>query len=365
MEPLAVELQNVSKSYSSYQAIQQIDLQIRKGEFFSLLGPSGCGKTTTLRLIAGFEEPTSGKVFIDGKPVVGVPAYRRNVNTVFQNYSLFPHLSIFENVAFGLRRRRLPEADVRKRTTQALDMVHLSEKSSGRPQDLSGGQQQRVALARALVNEPAVLLLDEPMAALDSKLRKEMRGELKRLQKSLQLTFILVTHDQEEALTLSDRLAVVNAGRIEQVCEPREVYERPSTRFVAEFIGTSNFLPVEVRQVVNGKTQVQGQGGAFWVPTRPGFGAGDQAELSLRPERLWLSAQAGEEGQNALQGSLTEIVFMGPITRFVVRLQGGTSLLAERQNDESLPFQVGDAVWVHWDAAAGSLLQLDKQGAEH
>lgn len=360
METLAVELKNVSKSYSSYQAIRDVNLAIRKGEFFSLLGPSGCGKTTTLRLIAGFEEPNSGEVSIDGASVRGVPAYRRNVNTVFQNYSLFPHLSIFENVAFGLRRRKLQESEIRRKVTHALEMVHLTEKSAGRPQDLSGGQQQRVALARALVNEPAVLLLDEPMAALDSKLRKEMRSELKRLQKSLNLTFILVTHDQEEALTLSDRLAVMNGGRIEQVCEPREVYERPQTRFVAEFIGTANFLPVQIRQVVNGKTQVDSQGGAFWVPTREGLAAGDAAELSLRPERLWLSGAAAE-GQNSLPGQVQEVVFMGPITRFLVRLESGPLLLAERQNDEQLPFQPGDSVHVNWDPQAGSLIHSEPQ----
>lgn len=358
MEPFAVELLQVSKVYTSYQALHRIDLAIQKGEFFSLLGPSGCGKTTTLRLIAGFEEPTTGEVRIDGVSVQGLPAYRRNVNTVFQSYSLFPHLSIFENVAFGLRRSNVPNAEIARRVTDALAMVQLSDKSRGKIQELSGGQQQRVALARALVNRPAVLLLDEPMAALDSKLRKEMRGELKRLQKTLGITFILVTHDQEEALTLSDRLAVVNKGRIEQVCEPREVYERPASRFVAEFIGTANFLPVKVTQISNGKTQVVGSGGSFWVASRSGFSPGDQAELSLRPERLWLSKEPDAQ-HNSLSGTVSEAIFMGPVTRFMVQLACGQQLLTEKQNLEESNFHTGDNVYVLWDSDSGSLLQTE------
>ena len=355
MDPYAVELLRVSKSYRNYQALFGIDLQIRKGEFFSLLGPSGCGKTTTLRLVAGFEEPTQGEVRIDGQAVAGLPAYRRNVNTVFQSYSLFPHLSIFENVAFGLRRSKVAESEIARRVDEALAMVHLSEKSRGRVQELSGGQQQRVALARALVNQPAVLLLDEPMAALDSKLRKEMRSELKRLQKSLGITFVLVTHDQEEALTLSDRLAVMNAGKVEQVCEPREVYERPASRFVAQFIGTANFLPVKVLEINNGRTRVEGEDGQFWVVTRPGFTVGDPAELSLRPERLWLSKEA-EVDHNSLQGVVSETIFMGPVTRYLVRLSNGHQLLTEKQNLENSAFATGDQVQVHWDADSGALL---------
>ncbi len=355
MDPYAVELLRVSKTYKSYQALFGIDLQIRKGEFFSLLGPSGCGKTTSLRLIAGFEEPTAGEVRIDGQAVAGLPAYRRNVNTVFQSYSLFPHLSIFENVAFGLRRRKVEQSEIVRRVDEALAMVHLSDKSKGRTHELSGGQQQRVALARALVNQPAVLLLDEPMAALDSKLRKEMRSELKRLQKSLGITFVLVTHDQEEALTLSDRLAVMNAGRVEQVCEPREVYERPATRFVAEFIGTANFLPVTVREVSNGRTRVDSEDGQFWVTSRPGLQIGDAAELSLRPERLWLDKASSAE-HNSLDGTVAEAIFMGPVTRYVVKLKNGQQLLTEKQNLEESTFQAGDPVCVHWEAASGALL---------
>ena len=361
MDPFAVELLQVSKCYSDYQAIYSLDLQIRKGEFFSLLGPSGCGKTTTLRLIAGFEEPTTGQVFIDGISVKGLPAYRRNVNTVFQSYSLFPHLSLFENVAFGLRRSGVEGDQIKRRVGEALEMVQLTDKSKGRVQELSGGQQQRVALARALVNRPAVLLLDEPMAALDSKLRKEMRGELKRLQKTLGITFVLVTHDQEEALTLSDRLAVINQGRLEQVCQPREVYERPASRFVAEFIGSVNFLPVQVKQIVNGRTEVEGDSGAFWVTSRSGFAVGDRAELSVRPERLSLSREAGSQG-NSLPGTVVETVFMGPVTRFLVQPGDGQMLMVEKQNLDSLDFHPGDSVYVIWDADSGSLLPTEATG---
>jgi spermidine/putrescine transport system ATP-binding protein len=361
LDPFAVELLQVSKSYSSYQALHSLDLQIHKGEFFSLLGPSGCGKTTTLRLIAGFEEPSAGEVRIDGTSVKGLPAYQRNVNTVFQSYSLFPHLNIFENIAFGLRRRNVPEPEVLKRVGEALELVQLSDKSKGRVQELSGGQQQRVALARALVNRPAVLLLDEPMAALDSKLRKEMRGELKSLQKSLGITFVLVTHDQEEALTLSDRLAVMNRGRLEQICAPREVYERPASRFVAEFIGTVNFLPVKVKQMSNGRTEVEGEDGCYWVTTRPGFAVGDRAELSVRPERLWLSKEPSQE-VNHLSGTVSEAIFMGPVTRFLVRRANGQQLLTEVQNLTESHFNAGDAVYVLWDEDSGSLLQAEATG---
>jgi spermidine/putrescine transport system ATP-binding protein len=356
VNPLAVELLQVSKSYKSYQALYDLSLGIERGEFFSLLGPSGCGKTTTLRLIAGFEEPTAGQVKIDGQSVAGLPAYRRNVNTVFQSYSLFPHMSIFENVAFGLRRRGMAKAEVKQKVGKSLEMVHLSDKIGGRIQQLSGGQQQRVALARALVNEPAVLLLDEPMAALDSKLRKDMRSELKRLQKSLGITFVLVTHDQEEALTMSDRLAVMQAGRLEQVCQPREIYDSPATRFVAEFIGHSNFLPVKVQQICNGRTQVEGQAGNFWVRTHASLVAGDAAEVSLRPERLEISLSQPQEGSNVLTGTVTEIVFMGAVTRYRIALHHGQEVFSEQQSGEGLEPVAGQSVYLSWQAEAGSLV---------
>ena len=369
MDNPAVRLSQVSKFYNKTLALDCIDLEIRRGELFSLLGPSGCGKTTTLRLIAGFEEPSSGLVEIAGKSVVGKPAYQRDVNTVFQSYSLFPHLSVSENVAFGLRRKGCAESDIAVRVRDALEMVQMTHLSSRKPKELSGGQQQRVALARALINRPQVLLLDEPMAALDSKLRKEMRSELKRLQRESGITFVLVTHDQEEALTLSDRLAVVNLGRIEQVCSPREIYDYPKTRFVASFIGTANFLPVRVDQIVNGRTRVETQGGALWVPSKSELNPGDRADLTVRPERIGLSRTAsgvpiqGTDERNAIHGKIVETSFMGPVTRYQVDLGAGVSLVAERQSSFLEEVGVGDEVEVSWEIQSGSLLDPAKEEA--
>jgi len=242
----AIELVGVEKQFASVagdvRAVEHVDLRIDEGEFFSLLGPSGCGKTTTLRMIAGFEEPTNGQILLHGRDMVGVPPYRRDVNMVFQQYALFPHMDVFENVAFGLRRKKVPKDEIRRRVTETLQLVELEGREKRRPRQLSGGQQQRVALARALVNRPRALLLDEPLGALDLKLRQAMQLELKRIQREVGITFVYVTHDQEEALTMSDRLVVMNAGRIEQLGSPRELYERPGTRFVANFIGTSNIV---------------------------------------------------------------------------------------------------------------------------
>ncbi len=242
----AIELVGVEKEFTAgghdVRAVEHVDLRIAEGEFFSLLGPSGCGKTTTLRMIAGFEEPTSGQILLHGRDMVGVPPFRRDVNMVFQQYALFPHMDVFENVAFGLRRKKVDKDEIRRRVAEALALVELEGREKRKPRQLSGGQQQRVALARALVNRPRALLLDEPLGALDLKLRQAMQLELKRIQREVGITFVYVTHDQEEALTMSDRLVVMNAGRIEQLGSPRELYEHPATRFVANFIGTSNIL---------------------------------------------------------------------------------------------------------------------------
>src|SRR6266851_530624 len=244
-----VELLGTSKVFGTTPAVRDLTLQIERGIFFSLLGPSGCGKTTTLRLIAGFEQPTAGRLLIRGAEMAGLPPYRRDVNTVFQSYALFPHMSVADNIAYGLRQRHISRAEIRRRVGEALEMVRLVGGEARRPNQLSGGQQQRVALARALVNRPTVLLLDEPLSALDLKLRKEMQAELKALQHTVGITFIYVTHDQEEALTLSNRIAVMNAGRLEQEGTPEEVYEYPQTRFVADFIGLTNFIPGTVRAI--------------------------------------------------------------------------------------------------------------------
>ena len=293
-------------------AVDRVDLDVRDGEFFSMLGPSGSGKTTTLRMIAGFEQPTAGRILLHGRDVTGVPPFDRDVNTVFQDYALFPHLSVADNVAYGLMVRKVPKAERSKRVADALRMVRLEGYDKRKPAQLSGGQRQRVALARALVNRPRVLLLDEPLGALDLKLREEMQIELKSIQQQVGITFIYVTHDQEEALTMSDRIAVFNAGRIEQLGSPAEVYERPKTRFVAGFVGTSNLLTGGVAQAVLGRA------GTF----------------TIRPEKIHLQdrevAVAGDE--TGATGVVQDVVYVGPDTRFVVALDAGTTLVVTQQN---------------------------------
>ncbi len=363
MDDWVVELRGVTRQFITRQfgtvkAVDHINLGIRRGEFFSLLGPSGCGKTTTLRLIAGFEEPDNGQVFINGEDVSVLPPFKRKVNTVFQRYALFPHLDVFENIAFGLRRSGTPDDVIEKKVRESLDLVRLSNMERRHVQSLSGGQQQRVALARALVNEPEVLLLDEPMAALDQKLRREMQFELKRIQKTTGITFILVTHDQEEALTMSDSVAVLNTGHVEQLGTPRDIYDQPSSRFVAEFMGTSNFLPVRVSCVKNGRTTVKLSDLEFLVPSRHDLQEGCAAEISIRPERLRLTREADASG-NSMPGRVTDAVFMGACTRFTVEVDGKRTLTAEHQNLAHTPypdFTPGDQVWVNWGHSSATLL---------
>jgi putative spermidine/putrescine transport system ATP-binding protein len=308
----AVRLEGVEKRYGDVVAVAGIDLDVRDGEFFSMLGPSGSGKTTTLRMIAGFELPTAGRIRLHGEDVTGVPPFDRDVNTVFQDYALFPHMSVGENVAYGLTVRKVPRAERVQRVSEALRMVRLEGYDARKPNQLSGGQRQRVALARALVNRPRVLLLDEPLGALDLKLREEMQIELKAIQQAVGITFIYVTHDQEEALTMSDRLAVFRDGRIEQVGAPAEVYERPATRFVAGFVGTSNLLTGAVAATVVG---------------RPGT-------FTVRPEKIRIAepdAPVGPEEIGA-PGHIRDVVYVGPDTRYVVTLDAGTDLVVTQQN---------------------------------
>jgi len=303
---------------------------VASGEFFSLLGPSGCGKTTTLRLIAGFEQPTSGRILLDGVDVSDMPPHRRNVNTVFQSYALFPFLSVFDNVAFGLRHQKVGKAELKRRVDEALDLVDMTSFAKRRPGQLSGGQQQRVALARALVLNPAVLLLDEPLGALDAKLRRSLKIELKALQERVGITFLYVTHDQEEALTMSDRLAVMNAGRIVQIGSPREVYEEPADNYVADFLGAANLMEVEV--VSAGALRV----GDFALTSHRCEATTGTAHAVIRPERVRIE-EHGSAGENRVPAMVERVVFLGSATEVLLRLAPGIALEALMQNDGSRP----------------------------
>ncbi|MGI8505625.1 MAG: ABC transporter ATP-binding protein [Solirubrobacteraceae bacterium] len=325
-----VELRSLTKRFDEALAVDAIHARINAGEFFSLLGPSGCGKTTTLRMIAGFERPTSGEILLDGVDVAQVPPHRRNVHTVFQNYALFPHLDVFDNVAFGLRRHKVAKAQARERVEQAIELVELGGLGARRPQQLSGGQQQRVALARALVLRPAVLLLDEPLGALDAKIRKQLRLELKALQEEVGITFVFVTHDQEEALSMSERVAVMNGGRIEQIGTPAEVYESPKTVFVADFLGVSNLMDAEAVDWGPGECTVRV--GDFRLRAGCGeVGAKGQVKIVARPERVRLLAH-GSERENCLPGMVERTVYVGASLQVIVRLATGAPLQVSLAN---------------------------------
>jgi spermidine/putrescine transport system ATP-binding protein len=320
-----------------FMAVDHIDLDVNEGEFFSLLGPSGCGKTTTLRMIGGFEQPTEGKIELQGDDVTWLPAYKRNVNTVFQNYALFPHLSIYDNVAFGLRRKKIPDADVKKRVTEMLDLVELPGYEGRKPGQISGGQAQRVALARALVNKPAVLLLDEPLGALDLKLRKQMQVELKRIQQEVGITFIYVTHDQEEAMTMSDRIAVMNHGKYEQLGDPEALYERPRTRFVAGFLGVSNLLSVDADGTSGEYAAFRlGDGSACRVPAALAAGRQGRIALGVRPEKIRLTEPDKDiaAGLNRLKGVIAHASYLGVSTQYIVQLPDGNRVTVFEQNVE-------------------------------
>jgi spermidine/putrescine transport system ATP-binding protein len=357
-ELAAIELVGVEKEFTGgghdVRAVEHVDLRIAEGEFFSLLGPSGCGKTTTLRMVAGFEEPTAGRILLHGRDMVGVPPFRRDVNMVFQQYALFPHMDVFENVAFGLRRKKVDKAEIRRRVAEALSLVELEGRETRKPSQLSGGQQQRVALARALVNRPRALLLDEPLGALDLKLRQAMQLELKRIQREVGITFVYVTHDQEEALTMSDRLVVMNAGRIEQLGNPRELYEHPATRFVANFIGTSNIL--------TGRLERRGDAWALAglgpeervLVADPGqAGAGEEVELAVRPEKLVLRAEQDPPAPDrcALRARVTEVVYLGTSTQYRTVTDAGQAVAVYRQNASAITgadVLTGQVGWLEW-----------------
>ena len=353
---LAVQLTRASKRFGAVTAVDAVSLDIRRGEFFSLLGPSGCGKTTTLRLLAGLEEPDAGEVRLVGEVVNGRRPYERPVAMVFQNYALFPHLDVTRNVAFGLEQRRVPADRIRERGRKALELVRLDPATYGRrlPAQLSGGQRQRVALARALVVEPAILLLDEPLGAIDLKLRKEMQLELKALNRQLGITFVYVTHDQEEALTMSDRIAVMNQARVAQIGTPAEIYENPRTAFVADFIGECNFFAGTVAARNGATATVRQEGGAlFRIPAADGLAPGHAVHIAVRPE--WHDVWRPEDvppTENAVPGVVRDVVYLGETVHVLVRLPAGGDVRVALRNEGQLlkpvPWRAGDRVVVGW-----------------
>jgi len=359
-----VELVKLTKRFGDFTAVDGIDLDIPAGEFFSLLGPSGCGKTTTLRMVAGFEQPDEGDVRLDGQSMSHTPPARRAVNTVFQSYALFPHLRIRDNVAFGLRRQKAPKGEVNQRVAEALELVQLTEYASRKPAQLSGGQQQRVALARALVLKPSVLLLDEPLGALDAKLRRQLQVELKQLQEQVGITFVYVTHDQEEALTMSDRLAVMNSGRVEQVGRPRDIYEGPLTAYVADFLGVSNLMPARIEGHAGSGARVRL--GDFELDSAAGdTSVRGEATVTIRPERVLLES-AGATGPNRIPGTVTRTVYLGATLQVHVQLASGASItvLATHQGDDAPPeLAAGTSTTCYLPAAALRVLRSSQEPA--
>lgn len=364
-------LAGVSKSYHSVPAVREVDLEIRRGEVFSLLGPSGCGKTTLLRMAAGFIEPDGGRILLEGEDITGLPPNKRRINTIFQNYALFPHLTIWENIAFGLRVAKRPRVEVQRAVEEMLDLIDLREHAHKKPGAISGGQKQRVAIARALVNRPAVLLLDEPLAALDLKLRQRMLLELDRIHDEVGITFIYVTHDQGEAMSLSDRIAVMNRGRIEQIGSPAEIYETPRTSFVAAFIGDTNFLCGRMTEAVDReycRLDIEGIG-AIMAYNDKHISRGEAVTLSLRPEKIHLSRNHADAAAatNQVRGVVEEIIYMGAQTRYWVRC-GESRLAAILQHGRFLldqkPITWGEEVWVGWHADDGYMLQSYEEADE-
>ncbi|MBK5914665.1 spermidine/putrescine ABC transporter ATP-binding protein [Rhodocyclus purpureus] len=359
-----LELRRITRCFGPLKAADDVSLSIEAGEFFTLLGPSGCGKTTLLRMIAGFDEPDAGELLLDGRPLSGIPPEKRPVHTVFQSYALFPHMSVAQNVAFPLRMAGKPEAEIRRLLAETLELVHLSDKARHFPHELSGGQKQRVALARGLINKPRLLLLDEPLGALDAKLREQMERELVALQREVGITFVFVTHSQQEALALSQRIAVMNEGRVEQVGSPEQIYRIPRNRFVADFIGTINLLPVEVLAATHGRLHLRVAGLGEIIAVPPGESAlpvaGEHGHFALRPEQLRVSTH-GEvrELHNHFSGTLRDTLYRGDVTVYKVELDNGVMLEALLTNSAPLrakSFAPGDAVTVGWRHDSGVFL---------
>ena len=343
-EPI-VKLSGVTKDFGKSEVLKHIDLDVYEGEFLTLLGPSGCGKTTTLRIIAGFEAPSAGCVYLEQADVTALPPYRRGVNTVFQSYALFPHMNVFDNVAFGLVEKKVPKPEIKERVERMLDLVQLKNFGRRKPHQMSGGQRQRVAIARALVNNPKVLLLDEPLGALDLKLRKQMQMELKHLQKQLGITFVYVTHDQEEALTMSDRIAVMKDGVIEQIGTAQEIYEHPKTKFVASFIGESNIIEASVTGIRGDLIELTAENGVVHA-RGAGFVQDEMIYISIRPENTCYSFEQVENFR--LRGIVKEHVYVGSIVKTVVALPNGQRLRLNQHPHSRLP-EIGSAVTVYWD----------------
>jgi spermidine/putrescine transport system ATP-binding protein len=358
-DTVGISLDTVTKRFGKLVAVRRVSLDIKEGEFFSLLGPSGCGKTTTLRMIGGFEQPDEGRILLRGKDVTAVPPNRRNVNMVFQHYALFPHMSVADNVSFGLRIKGTPKGEQRDRVKEMLEIVRLTGLEKRKPAQLSGGQQQRIALARALVNRPAALLLDEPLGALDVKLRKQMQLELKRIQSELGTTFVYVTHDQEEALAMSDRIGVMNEGVVEQIDNPRKIYEHPATAFVADFIGSLNALDFHVDEVTDGRLVSRvSPTERVVVAAVNGHGQGDSLKIAVRPERIRIdpAGRPAPEDGSRLEGVLADVVYLGSLTQFHVDTKIGR-VLSYRMNEEGgLPLESGGNVVLTWPEEGSSVL---------
>jgi spermidine/putrescine transport system ATP-binding protein len=359
-----VSITNVSKRFGLFSAVSDVGLEIQKGEFFSLLGPSGCGKTTLLRIIAGFEDPSQGDVRLDGASVLHLPSNKRHVNTVFQSYALFPHLSVFENVAFPLRLKKTKESVIAERVGHYLRLVKLDEQQAKMPSRLSGGQKQRVAIARALINEPGVLLLDEPLSALDAKLRQHMLIELDSIHDQIGITFIYVTHDQQEAISVSDRVAVMNEGKIQQVGTPSEIYERPANRFVATFIGETNLIFGKVVSVDNGIAVLDtADAGRIIIAAHGGMNIAGEARVAIRPEKIRITKTRPENcaGKNCLEGKVDETIYTGFLTKYFVTTRTGIQLKVFKQQvgsaDEGPGIRYGDTAFVWWNAQDGYVVE--------
>jgi len=357
-----IEFRGVTKRFADFVAVNDLSLTIYEREFFALLGPSGCGKTTLMRMVAGFEEPTEGAVLLDGQDLAGVPPYRRPTNMMFQSYALFPHMSVEQNIAFGLKQDRMPKAEIDVRVEEMLNLVKLKPFARRKPHQLSGGQRQRVALARSLAKKPKVLLLDEPLGALDKKLREETQFELIDLQQKLGLTFLIVTHDQEEAMTVADRIAVMDHGRIIQVATPAEIYEQPNSRYVADFIGNVNLIEGKVAAVAGGATRIEAAaaGAVIEVDQTVNAGVGDQVWFAIRPEKVRIALEAPLPGSpNTLSGEVWDIAYLGDVSIYHVRLASGATVTATVTNQSRVverPITWEDKVWLTWSRDGGVVL---------